>query len=90
MPTFTASRISSNQNVLFPDILEIGNAAVSYYKGYVFGYKMTTISIQNIASVSLSEGLFFTDVIISSKGGEQIITHGFTKSDAIRILELLS
>lgn len=32
MPTFTAKRVSSNQNVLFPDMLEIGNSTVSYYK----------------------------------------------------------
>ena len=49
MPTFTAKRVSSNQNVLFPDILEIGNTTVSYYKGYVFGYKTTVIARQNIA-----------------------------------------
>lgn len=90
MPTFTASRISSNQNVLFPDILEIDNAAVSYYKGYVFGYKAITIARQNVASVSLDRGLFFTNVIISSKGGERIVAHGFGKSDAKQIFSLLA
>lgn len=90
MPTFTAKRVSSNQNVLFPDILEIGNSTVSYHKGYVFGYKTTVIARQNIASVSLDRGLFFTDVIISSKGGERIVAQGFSKSDADQILVLLT
>lgn len=89
MPTFTAKRVSSNLNVLFPDILEIDNYTVSYYKGYVFGYKTTVIARQNIASVSLDEGLFFSDVIISSNGGERIVAHGFSKSDANQILGLL-
>lgn len=89
MPTFIASRISSDQNALYPDILEINNYNIIYYKGYVLGYNTIIISRKNIASVSLSSGLFFADVIISSKGGEWIKARGFSKSKAKEILTIL-
>ena len=43
MPTFTASRISTNHNLLFPDRLEIDDDKVIYHKGYLIGYQSTTI-----------------------------------------------
>lgn len=89
MPTFIASRISSDQNALYPDILEINNYNIIYYKGYVLGYNTIIISRKNIASVSLSSGLFFADIIISSKGGEWIKARGFSKSKAKEILTIL-
>lgn len=90
MPTFIASRISSNQNTLYPDILEINDYNIIYYKGYVLGYNTIIISRRNIASVSLSSGLFFADVIVSSNGGEWIKARGFSKSNAKEILNILA
>ena len=88
MPTFTAHRLSSD-NTLFPDTIEIDASNVTYYKGYVFGHQSTVVSLDNIASVSLSSGLFFADVIIESKGGKNITASGFKKSDAQAIYKLL-
>lgn len=89
MYTFIASRTSSDQNILYPDMLEIDAFNVIYYKGYVFGYSTIVIARHNIASVSLNSGLFFADIIISSIGGEQIIARGFKKSKAKEILRIL-
>lgn len=89
MPTFTASRISSDQNALYPDMVEIDDFKVIYYKGYVLGYTTTVIDRYDIASVSLSSGLFFADVIIASKGGERIKARGFSKRKAKEILRIL-
>lgn len=89
MLTFIANRISSNQNTLYPDMLEIDDYKVIYYKGYVFGYNTIIINRYDIASVSLSSGLFFADVIIASKGGECIRARGFNKSKAKEILRIL-
>jgi hypothetical protein len=89
MPTYTASRISTD-NTLFPDKLDIDCQGVTYYKGYVFGYKSTVIAANNIASVSVRAGILFADVIIESIGGNKIVASGCRKSDAMKILELLT
>jgi len=86
MAIYTANRASSDSNVLYPDVLEIDDNHVVYYKGHVFGYKTITILGSNIASVSASSGLFFVDIIIASKGGEWIKARGFNKSKAKDII----
>lgn len=90
MPSFIASRISSGNNTLFPDKIEIDDTRVVYYKGTIVGYRSTVIQRQKIASVRIGAGLFFADIIIESTGGAPIIAKGFTKSDARIIIELLS
>ena len=90
MIVFTASRISSNDNTLFPDRIEIDEYNVTYYKGNVFGYQSTVIAHSNIASVSVGAGIFFADVIICSNGGQRIVASGFTKSKAKEIVRLLT
>ena len=89
MHTFIANRTSSDQNILYPDMLEIDEFNVIYYKGYVFGYSTIVIARHNIASVSLNSGLFFADIIISSIGGERIIARGFKRCKAKEILRIL-
>ena len=89
MPTFAASRISSDQNALYPDMVEIDDYKVIYYKGYVLGYTTTIINRYDIASVSLSSGLSSAAVIIASKGVEWIKARGFSKSRAKEILRIL-
>ena len=71
-------------------MIEIDNYNVVYYKGNVLGYKTIVIARRNIASVSLSGGLFFADVLISSNGGECIVARGFSKSKAKEILRILA
>lgn len=90
MQTFVAKRVSSENNVLYPDMVEIDNDSIVYYKGYVFGYKTIVINRDSVTSVSLRAGIFFSDVIISSQGGERIIACGFSNSTARQILESLS
>lgn len=90
METFVASRISSGDNAVFPDKLEIDAGKVIYYKGTIFGYKSIIIQRHKIASVRIRANVIFADVIIESTGGAPIVAHGFTKSDARHIIELLS
>lgn len=89
MAIFTANRVSSDNNVLYPDILEIDDKHVIYHKGYVLGYKTIVILANNIASVSASFGLFFADIIVASKGGEWIRARGFNKSKAKEIINTI-
>lgn len=92
MPTFVASRISGDDNVIFPDRIEIDDISgdVTYYKGTLIGYRQTFIVHANIASVHISSGLFFADVIIESIGGKQVRASGFKKRDAREIVDLLA
>ena len=90
MPTFTASRISSDDNAVFPDKLEIDPMSVTYYKGAVFGYQSTVIARQNIASVYVGAGIFFADVVIETYGGRRVVASGFKKSEARTIVSFLT
>ena len=89
MRTFTANRASSDNNILYPDILEIDDNRVIFYKGYVFGYKTIVINAVNIASVSARTGLFFADIIVSSKGCEHIKACGFKNSKVEEIINTI-
>lgn len=90
MPIFVASRLSANDNAIFPDKLEIDASAVTYYKGTLIGYRSTVIARANIASVHIGSGLFFADIIIETTGGLQVRASGFKKSDARAIMGLLT
>lgn len=90
MPTFVASRISGNDNAVFPDRLEIDAVNVTYYKGTIIGYRSMVIARANIASVYIGSGLLFADVVIETTGGKEIRALGFKKSDAKAIVSLLS
>lgn len=90
MDVFKAHRISHEDNILFPDIVEIDVDRVLLTKCYVFGHRTNTILKTNISSVSLREGVFFADVRIETNGGATFWSEGFRKSDARRIVELLT
>lgn len=87
---FTACRISGDGNAIFPDELIIGNDSVVYRKGKIIGYKESRIRFSSLGSVSLDKHLLFADIIIETNGGGIIIARGFSRSDADRILKLLS
>lgn len=89
MPSFVASRISGNDNAVFPDRIEIDAVNVTYFKGTIIGYRSTVIARTNIASVHIGSGLLFADVIIETTGGKEIRAAGFKKSDARAIVALL-
>lgn len=89
MPIYEASRISGNDNAIFPDKLEIDPINVTYYKGTLVGYRKTVIAHANIASVRILSGLLFADIIIESTGGGYVRANGFRKKDARAIIALL-
>jgi len=88
--TFFALRISNRKNVLFPDKIIIDDENVTYYKGKLIGYLKTLISRKSIASITISEGVLFSEIIIESLGGNKIYAIGFLKSDARKIKESLT
>lgn len=90
MPTFTASRVSSGENTVFPDKLEIDAVKVIYYKGTLIGYRSTVLALSHVASVHIESRIFFADVVIETVGGRRVVATGFTKSDARSIVSMIS
>ena len=90
MPIFTASRISADANVLYPDVIAIDQINVTYYKGRPFGYETIIIPRHTICGVYLNSGIFFADVVISSAGRAAIEARGFKKSIDKQIVNILT
>lgn len=89
MSSYTASRISANHNILFPDRIEINDDRVIYYKGALIGYQTTFIARDRISSVRLITNVLFADLIIESSGGRKIEVNGLSKKDARHAYDLL-
>lgn len=90
MPIYTASRISANANVLYPDAIAIDRVNVTYYKGNPFGYETIIIPRHSICGVYLNSGILFADVVIASAGRATIEARGFKKSIAKQIVNILT
>ena len=90
MPIYTASRISADANVLYPDAIAIDSVNVTYYKGRPFGYETIIIPRYTICGVFLNSGIFFADVVIASAGKATIEARGFKKSIAKQIVNSLT
>lgn len=87
---FTASRWTSG-NHIFPTQIAVYPTKVIRYTPKWIGHEEQTISIDQIASVRISAGLLFADVIIETTGGSQpIVCHGHWKGDARGIQEKIS
>jgi len=87
---FTASRWTSG-NRIFPTQIAVYPTKVIRYTPKWVGHEEQTISVDQIASVRVSAGLLFADVIIETTGGSQpIVCHGHWKSDAEGIREKIS
>jgi hypothetical protein len=91
MPTeiFRASRWTRG-NLLFPTYIEVSDKAVTRRKRSWFSEDEMNISISKVASVHIKTGLIWSEVLIESSGGtDPLASHGHSKSDAIRIKELI-
>lgn len=90
MPIYTASRISADANVLYPDAIAIDSVNVIYYKGRPLGYETIIIPRHTICGVYLNSGIFFADIVIASAGKATIKARGFKKSIAKQIVNTLT
>jgi hypothetical protein len=86
---FTASRWTKG-NFLFPTKIIVNKLRVSRVKTRLFGSTEESISIPQVASVKISTGVMWSDIVIDSSGGSDPITsHGHRKADALRIRDLI-
>jgi hypothetical protein len=87
--TFTASRWTRG-NLWFPTRIVVNPLRVSRVKKRLFGSNEESISISQVASVKISTGIFWSDILIESTGGtDPIASHGHRKADALRIRDLV-
>jgi hypothetical protein len=91
MPTeiFTASRWTRG-NRLFPTCIEVDDKSVTRRKRSWFRKDEMTIGITKIASVHITTGMVWSEILIESTGGtDPLASHGHSKSDAVRIKQLI-
>jgi hypothetical protein len=87
--SFTASRWTKG-NFLFPTRIVVSPLRVSRVKKHFVGSTDESISISQVASVKISTGFFWSEIVIESTGGTDPITsHGHRKADALRIRDLV-
>jgi len=87
--TFTASRWTRG-NLWFPTRIVVNPLRVSRVKKRLFGSNEESISISQVASVKISTGILWSDILIDSTGGtDPIASHGHRKADALRIRDLV-
>ena len=86
---FTASRWTRG-NFWFPTRIVVSPLRVSRVKRRLFGSNEESIAISQVASVKISTGVVWSDILIESTGGNDPITsHGHRKADALRIRDLV-
>ena len=86
---FRASRWTRG-NRIFPTCIEVSDKAITRRKSSWFSQDEMTISISKIASVHIKTGLVWSEILIESSGGSDPLTsNGHTKTDAVRIKELI-
>ena len=87
--TFRASRWTKG-NLFFPTRIQVSPLRVTRVKPRLFGSNEESISISQVASVKISTGIVWSDILIESTGGTDPITsHGHRKADALRIRDLV-
>ncbi len=87
--TFAASRWTQG-NLFFPTKLVISPQRVSRVKSRLFESNEESIAMSKIASVHISTGVFWSEIVVESTGGtDPIVSHGHRKKDAQRIRDLI-
>jgi hypothetical protein len=85
VPVFHASRWTAGNHV-WPTQVAAFPRRIVRHTPRLFGHFEETISMDQVASVSVDAGLFFADLIIETTGGSQPIRcHGHRKRDAEEI-----
>jgi hypothetical protein len=85
----TASRFTRG-NLLFPRRIQVTREHVACIKPRLIGSVEESISISQVASVTIQMGLFWSSIQIDSSGGsDPIVSKGLWKEDSRRIRDLI-
>lgn len=86
---FRASRWSRSNRLLPTQVLITPTSVVHYTPDWI-GRQEASIHMAHVASVKIDTGVFLSDVLIETSGGQSPIRcHGHTKSDATRMKALI-
>lgn len=86
---FVASRLTKS-NHIFPAQLVMTPQSLTLYKPSWIGKTEESIHMAHVASVKISTHVMFSDICIETSGGQDPIqSNGHTKSDAVRVKQLL-
>jgi hypothetical protein len=86
---FQASRWTKG-NLFFPTYIIVDERAVTRRKRSLFRSDEMSMSITKVASVHITTGMVWSEILIESSGGsDPIRSHGHRKDDARRIKELI-
>src|SRR6202046_1786353 len=86
---FTASRWTQGTFVLPPRLI-ISPQRVTRVKSRLFGSNEESIGMTKIASVHISTGVFWSEIVIESTGGtDPLTTHSHRKAEPQRIRDLI-
>jgi hypothetical protein len=86
---FRASRLSRGNRLLPTQVLITPTSVVHFTPGWI-GKQEETIHMAHIASVKITTGVLLSDVMIETSGGvSPIRCHGHSKSDAVRMKNLI-
>ncbi len=89
MKIYTASRLTDG-NRIFPTRIIIDDSTVTFKIPSLFSGKETTIPFSRISSVNIDcPFIGFSTIIIETTGEGQIIAKGFTKSEVLKMKELI-
>ena len=86
---FQASRLTRG-NLVFPTVLEVSDRHVTRIKSSLTGRIEESISLRQVSSVTVSQGVMFADVVVHSAGGtDPLRSHGHTNADASRFKAII-
>lgn len=86
------SAITRGGSILLPDRIIIDANSVTYQKRnkHFINVDTITVSINKISSVTIDTSIWGTDIYIKTFGAGEIIGKRFTKSDALKIKEIIT
>ena len=86
---FQTSRLTRG-NLVFPTVFEVSDRHVTRIKASFTGRVEESISLRQVSSVTVSQGVMFADVVVHSAGGtDPLRSHGHTNADASRLKSLI-
>lgn len=86
---FQTSRLTRG-NLVFPTVLEVSDRHVTRIKASFTGRIEESISLRQVSSVTVNQGVMFADVVVHSAGGtDPLRSHGHSNADASRLKSLI-
>jgi hypothetical protein len=86
---YQASRLTRG-NRLFPAQVQISPSSVTMLQPQWVGKLEESVHIAHIASIKIDTNMVFSDVLIETTGGHNpMVCHGHTKSDAVKMKQVI-